>query len=107
MQGAAFLQLLDGVAGRLDAVIRDEDVIVRLPVPRMPVGNQSSIVVVSSRGTMNMWPSPSGPAGALKISHSEKSEPLQKPQLPVRRFPPATRTALALGLRLVLPASVA
>jgi hypothetical protein len=51
----------------------------------MPVGNQSSIVVVSSRGTRNMWPSPSGPAGALKISHSEKSQPLQKPQLPVSR----------------------
>ena len=58
---------------------------VRLPVARMPVGNQSSIVVASSRGTRNMWPSPSSPAGALKNSHSVKSEPLQNPQLPVRR----------------------
>ena len=59
--------------------------IVRLPVPRMPVGNQSSIVVASSRGTRNMCPSPASPAGALKISHSEKSEPLQKPHCPVSR----------------------
>jgi len=59
--------------------------IVRLPVARRPVGNQSSIVVASSLGTRNMWPSPPAPAGALKNSHSVKSEPLQNPQLPVRR----------------------
>ncbi len=50
---------------------------------------------------------PASPAGALKMSHSEKSEPLQKPHCPVSRYPPGTRAAVALGFRFVLPARVA
>jgi hypothetical protein len=57
----------------------------RLPVPRIPVGHQSSIVSASSPATMDMWPSRSSPTGALKMSHSEKSDPLQYPQVPLRR----------------------
>jgi hypothetical protein len=51
----------------------------------MPVGHQSSIVSASSPATMNMWPSRSSPTGALKMSHSEKSDPLQYPHVPLRR----------------------
>ena len=57
----------------------------RLPVPRRPVGNQSSIVSASWLGTRNMCPSRPSPTGAWNTSHSEKSDPLQNPHWPVRR----------------------
>lgn len=88
MQCSALGQLLHGVLCRLDPVVgtkTSSTAMLLLPVARMPVGNQSSIITASSRGTRNMWPSLSSPAGALKISHSEKSEPLQNPHCPVSR----------------------